>query len=71
MTSELTLCRCGDSYAAHEHYRSGTDCSSAPCRCTRFRRVRTSTSGKGTAPRHQGGPRPQPERRPVPELARR
>lgn len=27
----LTCKVCGDSYSAHQHYRSGTDCAQCPC----------------------------------------
>ena len=32
------VCRCGHERSAHEHYRTGSDCSF--CECLRFRRVR-------------------------------
>jgi hypothetical protein len=43
-------CRCGHPRAAHEHYRSGSDCSvCGPAVCDRFRpagsRVRRAVSG--------------------------
>ncbi len=32
------VCRCGDRYVAHQHYRVGSDCSS--CQCERYGPVR-------------------------------
>ena len=32
------ICRCGHPYAAHEHYRAGTDCGLCPTgHCPRYR----------------------------------
>jgi len=36
MTSTATLCRCGHSHCAHQHYRAGSDC--CLCRCPAYRR---------------------------------
>ena len=38
----MTCKGCGDSYSAHQHYRSGTDC--AHCTCPRYRARRRAPS---------------------------
>jgi hypothetical protein len=38
-TRSRHLCRCGHAYAAHEHYRSGSDCSSC-LECQHYRPAR-------------------------------
>jgi hypothetical protein len=39
-TNEIRRCRCGHSAAAHEHYRSGTECATCPAgACNSFRRA--------------------------------
>ncbi|QYB03116.1 hypothetical protein I1A62_39135 [Rhodococcus sp. USK10] len=37
-------CRCGHTFAAHEHYRKGTSC--AMCDCPKFRRPFPRLIGK-------------------------
>jgi hypothetical protein len=38
-TRSRRLCRCGHPYAAHQHYRSGSECSFCP-ECQRYRPAR-------------------------------
>ncbi|WP_221502020.1 hypothetical protein [Actinoplanes octamycinicus] len=41
MTTEDAGCVCGHPFAAHQHYRAGSECAlCGPQRCPRFRRSR-------------------------------
>jgi len=57
MAARRVLCRCGHDRAAHQHYRSGTDCALCDCRRWSPRRWpwRRPVAGTSAPPDASGG----------------